>query len=270
MVTKVNVSSLVVALLPLVHATVNFNNDYPGFQGVEPRQAFNIIPGGGNPLQIWGNMLGAGNYPASDWNDWQASARCNVRTSSGGSAAATGEVCTTAAIVQSISTAVRQASSQTDNNAAQIRFIGPINNFWNYYREDRGQGPSCPTCPGPNADQTCSAWQRDWLFNSGYSFSWPNKQIKVTCKKSCAATNIDQTNLENILALLPRRVQLAGAMGANFFFRRDYSNEVVGRCRLTILGDATYLGGQDWRNTGNSCPDLVYGGETPGNCFHYG
>ncbi|KAG8624304.1 hypothetical protein KVT40_007371 [Elsinoe batatas] len=269
MTTELKGLALLAALLPLAHATVNFNDAYPGLQGVDPKQAFTIITGT-NPLQIYGNVLGAGNYPASDWNNWQSSASCNVRTSSGGSVAATGEACTTASIVQSVSAAARQAASQTDNNAAQIRFIGPVNNFWNYYREDRGQGPSCPTCPGPNGDQTCSAWQRDWLYGSGYSFTWTGKQVKVTCKKNCAAQTIDPTNLESALALLPRKIQNAGGMGANFLLRREPTNEVLARCRLTILGDATYLGGQDWRNTGTSCPDLVYGGQTAGDCYHYG
>ncbi|PNS15727.1 hypothetical protein CAC42_4179 [Sphaceloma murrayae] len=244
----------ILTLLPLLSGLVaaQFNDGYLGANGPDPRASFSVGAGGGNPVRISGNVLGAGTYPANEYSTWANSLSCTV-----GGQARSGDACATAIFVQAVSSAARDAASSMASvaNGAQTRFLGPINNYAQYWNEDRGQGVSCPGCV--NDFVSCpaeSGWRGNFL-EPGNRFNTRDRQLKVTCKKSCKTfSDLNRANLEASLALLPPQISSKRGLAANFYIWRN-TGDIIAWCR------ATYTAGP-WVNTADSCPDEVYGGET--------
>ncbi|KAF4550465.1 LysM domain-containing protein 6 [Elsinoe fawcettii] len=241
-----------------------FQDRYPGMNAITSVTGLDIIPPNPdvNPLRISGRVLGVGSYPENTWVDWLNTIECE----SPGNPRKFDHYCDSKAFVSIVSSAVQAVAndrSLPDNiNAAAVRVIGPYytrNNAWNLYTSDNGQGKSCSTCAAPVQPKEITPWKGTFLPD-GTVYYLKTRRIKVTCKKSCAARDVNVQNLEGVISLIPWQIRQAKGAGANFFIWRQTTREVVARCRVTYVQN-------EWFDRVDGGADQVYGGEEEGSCF---
>ncbi|KAF2219093.1 hypothetical protein BDZ85DRAFT_253023 [Elsinoe ampelina] len=248
---------------------VNYNDAYFGAFGPSPVSSFDVTTTDqNNPLYLAGTVSGANSYPTTDWPAWSDQVECvtpdNPTVTVGGP-------CAREAITQVVLSALMQVANDANpgDNFAGMRFLSRASTaaYQAYSVEDRGQGLSCPTCPAPYSDQSCPPLDNRsyWFRKPGFRFELKTKAIKVTCKKTCKDfPTLNEANVEATLRLLAGQMRGKRGQVANIqLYRPNNNREIIAKCRVTLLSDATPYGGQNWLGTASACPDLVYDAGSP-------
>ncbi|PSK46001.1 hypothetical protein B9Z65_4969 [Elsinoe australis] len=185
-------------------------------------------------------------YSVNYWSYFDGSCSASV-----GGKSYTGSACTDF-IVQYMTLQATLGVYQNQNTAVNIFAANSNGPVWQYFLENRGQGPSNDLtadqgyyCNG----QTCGPWRGSFLTGADRMTvgSDARRGIKVQCKNSLGATGLSQTNFNGLTAQIIAGMRSNVSAWARFaVYRQDKT--VIARCRIDMG-----MGGMD------TCPDQLFG-----------